>query len=106
MANRITELNRAVTHIPCAGNLSSNVIIQISREMQEEVADAVAVRVRTIPNLIESERLHEFKDLISPFLVVAAEVARDGGGCVCHEFVLGSVDQSTNTNINAMRTWA
>lgn len=108
MADWITELKRAVTHIPCAGSLSSNVVIQVSCEMQQQVADAVAVGVRTIPNLIQRERLYEFNDLICPFLVVAAEVARDGCRCVCHRFVLGfalgSSDSSTNTNINAMRT--
>jgi hypothetical protein len=53
--------------------------------MQEQVADAVAVRVRQIPDLIQGERPDEFNDLICPFLIIAAEVVRDGGRFAYHE---------------------
>src|SRR6185437_3652554 len=104
MPDRITEFERAVTHVSGTGNLSSNVIIQVSGEVEQQVADAVAVRIRACPDLMERERLHEVNDCVSPFLVIAAEIAGDGCRCVCHEIHLRIVRSMDKYNINAMRT--
>lgn len=47
----ITELQVAVPDVTCTGDLCANVIVQVSREMQDEAADAISIRKRTLPDL-------------------------------------------------------
>lgn len=51
VADRITELQRTVAHVTGPGDLRANVVVQVSREMQKQVPDAVAVRIRPVPYL-------------------------------------------------------
>jgi len=49
---RLVEFAVAVTHVAGSGDLRADVVIQIAGEMQEQVADAIAVRIGLSPELL------------------------------------------------------
>ena len=58
----IVEFARAVAHVSGLRDLRADVVIQVAGEVQDEVAEAVSVRERLLPELIVGERSGEFAD--------------------------------------------
>src|SRR5579885_2542003 len=66
---RIAELPLAVRHVAGAGNLGSDGVAQISREMQHQVSETVPERGRLSPELFRAQGPRQFLDAGPQFLI-------------------------------------
>jgi hypothetical protein len=74
---RLVEFAVAVTHVGGAGDLRADVVIQIAGEMQEQVADAITVRIGLLPELIGRKGRDPLMQAEANFFVVSGERRSD-----------------------------
>lgn len=79
-----SEFKLAVALISGIRDLRANVITQIASEMEQEVANAVTVRIRPAPDLVIGKRSQQRVDFLGTGLVVAAEIHPNIERQVCH----------------------
>jgi hypothetical protein len=70
---RFVEFAVAIAHVAGAGDLRADVVIQIAGEMQEQVADAVAVGKRLAPKLVGGKGRDPLVKAGANFFVVSGE---------------------------------
>ena len=70
---RIVEFAVAIAQVAGASDLRGDVVIQIAGEMQEQVADAIAVGIRLEPKLVGRERINPLVHASANFFVVSGE---------------------------------
>ena len=74
---RLVEFAFPVTHVAGTGDLRADIVIQIAGEMQEHVADAIAIRVRLSPELVGGKGRDPLVKAKANFFVVSSERGRD-----------------------------
>jgi len=74
---RLVEFAVAVTHIAGTGDLRADVVIQIAGEMQEQVADAIAVRIGLLPELVGRKGRDPLVQAKANFFVVSGKRGSD-----------------------------
>ena len=70
---RLAELAIPIPHISSSRDPSSNVVIQISRQMQHKMSKTVPERKRLLPELFLTQRLCQLTNLSAKFLVASRE---------------------------------
>ena len=84
MSLGVTELEWTVADIAGAGDFRADVVVQVASEMQKQMSDAVAVGIRSSPDLIVRKRFEQTEDGVSFVMVEACEFGDDGGVEVRH----------------------
>src|SRR5262249_34053255 len=74
----IGEFKRTVAHVSAAAHLSAKIEIQVAREVQQEMTDAVSIRIRPRPELLIGERRGLVEYFLCCFLIITGEI---GGDC-------------------------
>ena len=75
----IGEFALAVAHIAGARDLRAKVVVQIAGQMQRQMAEAVAVRIRLAPELLLAQRFRQRLHAGGEFLIGSAEAICNGG---------------------------
>jgi hypothetical protein len=86
---RLVEFAVAVTHVAGTGDLRADVVIQIASEMQEQMADAIAVRIGLSPELLGGKGRDPLVKAKANFFVVSGERGSDELAELCHWPVWG-----------------
>ena len=86
---RLVEFAVAVAHVASASDLRADVVIQIAGEMQEQVADAIPVRIGLAPELISGQGRDPLVQARANLFIVSGERGRDELAEVWHRPVLG-----------------
>ncbi len=85
---RVGKLQRSIPHIPRPHNLSSNVVIQVAREMQHQVAKAVAECEGFRPELLVAQRRRQFANVPRQCRVTCRQARRNRRFQICHKLFL------------------
>src|SRR5579872_2975913 len=77
---RIGKFERAIANVARFGDACADIVTQIASEMQQQMADAVAVGIGLAPELFGRERRNEYMDAVADLFVIGSECRSDKRG--------------------------
>src|SRR5579871_1225092 len=74
LAAGIGELQVAVSNVSILGNLRAHIVVEVSRNVQQQMANAISVGIGAAPYVVVGKRGHQIVYLTGNSLIVPAEI--------------------------------
>src|SRR5260221_796837 len=91
--SRVGEFTRPVSNVAGAGDLRSDVVVEIARQMEQQVSDRIAIGKRPAPQLLVREGLDEAIHLPPHAVVMSGQALADERGKPFHH---GSISRGAS----------